>query len=73
MKVPAFNLHNFSGRQWVVVVDSAEYTELQPLLSSVHSVMRVKLVLAGGGGVHAHPLLLHLPSPEVEFKNEQLG
>ncbi len=45
------------------------------LLSGVHSVMRVKLALAGEGGgkevtsfihgwgVHAHPLLLHLPSP----------
>ncbi len=43
---------------------TTEYTELQPLLSGVHSVMRVKLVLAGeGGGVHAHPLSLHLPSP----------
>jgi hypothetical protein len=29
---------------------STEYTELQPLLSGVHSVMRVKLVLAGEGG-----------------------
>jgi hypothetical protein len=27
-----------------------EYTELQPLLSGVHSVMRVKLALAGEGG-----------------------
>jgi hypothetical protein len=27
-----------------------EYTELQPLLSGVHSVMRVKLALAGKGG-----------------------
>jgi hypothetical protein len=26
---------------------NTEYTELQPLLSGVHSVMRVKLVLAG--------------------------
>jgi len=43
---------------------STEYTELQPLLSGIHSVMRVKLALAGGGwGVHAHPLSLHLPSP----------
>jgi hypothetical protein len=30
--------------------DSTEYTELQPLLSGVHSVMRVKLALAGEGG-----------------------
>jgi hypothetical protein len=27
-----------------------EYTELRPLLSGVHSVMRVKSVLAGEGG-----------------------
>ena len=27
-----------------------EYTELQPLLSGVHSVMRVKMALAGEGG-----------------------
>jgi hypothetical protein len=47
------------------VVYATEYTELQPLLSGVHSVMRVKFALAGEGGwgVHAHPLLLHLPSP----------
>ncbi len=33
-----------------------EYTELQPLLSGVHAVMRVKLVLAGeGGGCTARP------------------
>jgi hypothetical protein len=45
-------------------VPHTEYTELQPLLSGVHSVMEVKSVLAGeGGGVHAHPLSLHLPSP----------
>ncbi len=31
-------------------VYTTEYTELQPLLSGVHSVMRVKLVLAGEGG-----------------------
>jgi hypothetical protein len=29
---------------------TTEYTELQPLLSGVHSVMRVKSVLAGEGG-----------------------
>jgi hypothetical protein len=29
---------------------STEYTELQPMLSGVHSVMRVKLALAGKGG-----------------------
>ncbi len=28
---------------------TTEYTELQPLLSGVHSVMRVKLALAGEG------------------------
>jgi hypothetical protein len=38
-------------------------TEYTVLLSGVHSVMRVKLALAGKGGVHAHPLSLHLPSP----------
>ncbi len=32
------------------VVGGTEYTELQPLLSGVHSVMRVKSVLAGEGG-----------------------
>ncbi len=31
-------------------VTPTEYTELQPLLSGVHSVMRVKLVLAVEGG-----------------------
>jgi hypothetical protein len=31
-------------------VQNTEYTELQPLLSGVHSVMRVKSVLAGEGG-----------------------
>jgi hypothetical protein len=29
---------------------TTEYTELKPLLFGVHSVMRVKLVLAGEGG-----------------------
>ncbi len=41
-------------------VVSTEYTELQPLLSGVHSVMRVKLVLAGeegGGGARPPPLI----------------
>jgi hypothetical protein len=43
---------------------TTEYTELQRLLSGVHSIVRVKLAQAGeGGGVHAHPLSLHLPSP----------
>ncbi len=40
-----------------------EYTELQPLLFGVHSVMRVKLALAGEGGGARPPPLLHLPSP----------
>jgi hypothetical protein len=31
-------------------VASTEYTELQPLLSGVHSVMKVKLALADEGG-----------------------
>ncbi len=45
-------------------VTSTEYTELQPLLSGVHSVMRVKISPGWWGwGVHAHPLSLHLPSP----------
>ncbi len=45
-------------------VITTEYTELQPLLSGVHSVMRVKSVLAGeGGGCAPTPLSLHLPSP----------
>ncbi len=52
------------GKGLEAVVLSTEYTELQPLLSGVHSVMRVKSLLAGeGGGHHAHPLSLHLPSP----------
>jgi hypothetical protein len=34
------------------------------MLSGLHSIMRVKLAQAGeGGGVHAHPLSLDLPSP----------
>ncbi len=36
-------------------VQSTEYTELQPLLSGVHSVMRLKFALAGEGG-GARPL-----------------
>jgi hypothetical protein len=37
---------------------ATEYTELQPLLSGVHSVMRVKLALAGeGGGARPPPLI----------------
>ncbi len=46
------------------VVWTTEYTELQPLLPGVHSVMRVKSVLAGeGGGCTPTPYHLHLPSP----------
>ncbi len=37
-------------------VSTTEYTEMQPLLSGEHSVMRVKFALAGEGGVHALPL-----------------
>ena len=37
---------------------TTEYTEKQPLLSGVHSVMRVKLALAGeGGGARPPPLI----------------
>jgi hypothetical protein len=37
---------------------ATEYTELQPLLSGVHSVMKVKLALAGeGGGARPPPLI----------------
>ncbi len=36
-------------------VVTTEYTELQPLLSGVHSVMRVKLALAGEGGGCTRP------------------
>jgi hypothetical protein len=42
----------------VSVFCTTEYTELQPVLSGVHSVMRVKLVLAGeGGGCTPPPLI----------------
>jgi hypothetical protein len=47
--------------QWYDVASRTEYTELQRLLSGVHSIMRVKLAQAGEG--EAHPLSLHLPSP----------
>jgi hypothetical protein len=42
-----------------------EYTELQPLLSGVHSVMRVKLALAGEGGgcTHTPSYYIYVPSP----------
>ena len=40
------------------MVESTEYTELQPLLSGVHSMMRVKSVLASeGGGARPPPLI----------------
>jgi hypothetical protein len=35
---------------FMVMVLATEYTELKRLLSGVHSVMRVKLALAGEGG-----------------------
>ncbi len=42
----------------LVGIGTTEYTELQPLLSGVHSVMRVKSVLAGeGGGARPPPLI----------------
>jgi hypothetical protein len=64
-KLRICNLRNLlAGRPPLQRVKVTEYTELQPLLSGVHPVMRVKSALAGeGGGVHAHPLSLHLPSP----------
>jgi hypothetical protein len=41
-----------------LLVNHTEYTELKPLLSGVHSVMRVKSVLAGeGGGCTPPPLI----------------
>jgi hypothetical protein len=36
--------------QWYDVASRTEYTELQRLLSGVHSIMRVKLAQAGEGG-----------------------
>jgi hypothetical protein len=41
-------------------VVTTEYTELQPLLSGVHSVMRVELVLAGEGGGCTPTLSLYI-------------
>ncbi len=38
------------GRAGTEKVSPTEYTELKPLLSGVHSVMRVKSVLTGEGG-----------------------
>ncbi len=35
---------------YIATLPPTEYTELQPLLSGVHSVMRVKSVVAGEGG-----------------------
>jgi hypothetical protein len=43
------NAQDESGAGLYTVVHT-EYTELQPLLSGVNSVMRVKLALAGEGG-----------------------
>ncbi len=42
----------------LLTVETTEYTELQPLRSVVHSVMRVKLALAGeGGGARPPPFI----------------
>jgi hypothetical protein len=41
---------NYFTHAGMLKVSTTEYTELQPLFSGVHSVMRVKLVLAGEGG-----------------------
>jgi hypothetical protein len=44
-------IHNLQSVLYMyLIMLTTEYTELQPLLSGVHSVMRVKLVLAGAGG-----------------------
>jgi hypothetical protein len=49
--LPLFFLNPFVNSVEVTVnLKTTEYTELQPLLSGVHSVMRVKLALAGKGG-----------------------
>ncbi len=37
-------------QQNAFIAHTTEYTELQPLVSGVHSVMRVKLALASEGG-----------------------
>ncbi len=51
------------AKLWCTLQLRGHITEQQKLLSGVHSIMRVKLAQAGeGGGVHAHPLSLHLPS-----------
>jgi hypothetical protein len=53
---PGYGLNNPDLQHWFwvpvpyLVVVFTEYTELQPLLSGVHLVMRVKLALAGEGG-----------------------
>jgi hypothetical protein len=39
-----------SPSTYLIRASTTEYTELQPLLSGVHSVMKVKSVLAGEGG-----------------------
>jgi len=48
--ITRFDAHTYVHCRHVQYGGSTEYTELQPLLSGVHSVMRVKLVLAGEGG-----------------------
>jgi hypothetical protein len=59
------NFHSCRPSHEFPILSTTEYTELKPLLFGVHSVMRVKLALAGegGGAQHAHPLSLHLTSP----------
>ncbi len=54
----------FYGRTTSCDYGTTEYTELQPLLPVVHSVMRVKLALAGeGGGCTPTPFyyIYHVP------------
>jgi hypothetical protein len=56
------HLSGICGRHANHSVQCTEYTELQPLLSGVHSVMRVKSVLAGeGGGSRPPPLITFTP------------
>jgi hypothetical protein len=43
-------VYNYGHWHTTATSTTTEYTELQPLLSGVHSVMRVKLALAGEGG-----------------------
>jgi hypothetical protein len=53
LEVPVYNVYITNQLQTTGLSAGAyttEYTELQRLLSGVHSVMRVKLALAGEGG-----------------------